>query len=112
MVLKTLEGTAMSLFSLLKDAFMSSTKTKIAAALVKNDLKDVGDLITPEQISKIEECIKDLEVANQGDDSSKITEKLNALSEAHIPVTEALSKKNETAKQDNTVVDVEATPAV
>ena len=79
---------------------------------VKNDLKDVGDLITPEQISKIEECIKDLEVANQGDDSSKITEKLNALSEAHIPVTEALSKKNETAKQDNTVVDVEATPAV
>ena len=79
---------------------------------VKNDLKDVGDLITPEQISKIEECIKELEVANQGDDSSKITEKLNALSEAHIPVTEALSKKNETAKQDNTVVDVEATPAV
>ena len=79
---------------------------------VKNDLKDVGDLITPEQISKIEECIKELEVANQGDDSSKITEKLNALSEAHIPVTEALSKKNETAKQDNTVVDVEAPPAV
>jgi molecular chaperone DnaK len=79
---------------------------------VKNDLKEVGDLITPEQISKIEECIKELEGVIQDDDSSKITEKVNALSEAHVPVTEALLKKNETAKQDNTVVDVEATPAV
>lgn len=45
MVLKTLEGTAMSLFSLLKDAFMSSTKTKIAAALVKNDLKEIKNMM-------------------------------------------------------------------
>jgi molecular chaperone DnaK len=79
---------------------------------VKNDLKDAAELITPEQISKIEECIKELEEATRSDDSSKITEKCNALSEAHAPVTEALAKKNATAKQDDTVVDVEATPAV
>ncbi|WP_217585640.1 phosphate acyltransferase PlsX [Lentibacillus saliphilus] len=37
--LKTLEGTAMTMFSMLKDTFMSSMKTKVAAALVKNDLR-------------------------------------------------------------------------
>lgn len=37
--LKTIEGTAMLVFSLLKETFMSSLKTKIAAGLVKNDLK-------------------------------------------------------------------------
>lgn len=41
MVLKTLEGTAGALFSMLKEAFMASTKTKIAAALVKNDLRSL-----------------------------------------------------------------------
>lgn len=39
--LKTIEGTAMMMFSLLKDTFMSSFKTKIAAGLVKNDLKQL-----------------------------------------------------------------------
>lgn len=39
MVLKTLEGTALHILSMLKDVFMSSTKTKIGALLVKNDLK-------------------------------------------------------------------------
>lgn len=37
--LKTIEGTAMMVFSLLKDTFMSSLKTKIAASMVKSDLK-------------------------------------------------------------------------
>ncbi|MUV40000.1 Glycerol-3-phosphate 1-O-acyltransferase [Lentibacillus sp. JNUCC-1] len=37
--LKTLEGTAMTVFSMLKETFMSSVKTKLAAGLVKNDLK-------------------------------------------------------------------------
>ncbi|WP_249869819.1 phosphate acyltransferase PlsX [Oceanobacillus saliphilus] len=37
--LKTIEGTAQTIFTLLKDTFMSSTKTKIAAGLVKNDLR-------------------------------------------------------------------------
>ncbi|HLS07244.1 MAG TPA: phosphate acyltransferase PlsX [Bacillota bacterium] len=37
--LKTIEGTAMTMFSMLKDTFMSSFKTKLAAALVKSDLK-------------------------------------------------------------------------
>ncbi|MGM8364174.1 phosphate acyltransferase PlsX [Virgibacillus sp. W0181] len=36
--LKTIEGTAMNVFSLLKKTFMHSVKTKIAASLVKNDL--------------------------------------------------------------------------
>lgn len=38
-VLKTIEGTAMTMFSMLKETFMSSMKTKIAAGMVKNDLK-------------------------------------------------------------------------
>ncbi|GGJ92418.1 phosphate acyltransferase [Lentibacillus kapialis] len=37
--LKTIEGTAMTMFSMLKETFMSSVKTKIAAGMVKNDLK-------------------------------------------------------------------------
>lgn len=39
MVLKTIEGTAMNVFAMIKDVFMSSVKTKIAASLVKDDLK-------------------------------------------------------------------------
>lgn len=38
-VLKTIEGTAMTMFSMLKETFMSTMKTKIAAGMVKNDLK-------------------------------------------------------------------------
>ncbi|MFJ7747002.1 phosphate acyltransferase PlsX [Peribacillus sp. NPDC097295] len=41
MVLKTLEGTAMSVFSMLKTALMSNVKSKIAAALVKPELKTI-----------------------------------------------------------------------
>jgi len=37
--LKTIEGTAMMVFKLLKETFMSSFKTKLAAGLVKGDLK-------------------------------------------------------------------------
>ncbi len=37
--LKTIEGTALSMFSMIKTTFMSSLKTKIAAAVVKNDLR-------------------------------------------------------------------------
>lgn len=37
--LKTIEGTAMMVFSLLKDTFMSSFKSKIAASLIKSDLR-------------------------------------------------------------------------
>ncbi|MFC2950145.1 phosphate acyltransferase PlsX [Virgibacillus sediminis] len=37
--LKTIEGTALTMFSMLKETFMSSTKTKIAAGMVKKDLK-------------------------------------------------------------------------
>ncbi|MGN7407572.1 MULTISPECIES: phosphate acyltransferase PlsX [unclassified Sporosarcina] len=39
MVLKTIEGTASGLFSMIKDVFASSIKTKISAALVKDDLR-------------------------------------------------------------------------
>ncbi|WP_075617524.1 phosphate acyltransferase PlsX [Paenisporosarcina indica] len=41
MVLKTIEGTASSIFSLLKEAFMSSTKSKISAYLVKDNLRSL-----------------------------------------------------------------------
>ncbi|MFC4557080.1 phosphate acyltransferase PlsX [Virgibacillus kekensis] len=37
--LKTIEGTAMTMFSMLKETFMSSLKTKVAAGMVKSDLK-------------------------------------------------------------------------
>ncbi|MGM8211790.1 phosphate acyltransferase PlsX [Virgibacillus sp. W0430] len=36
--LKTIEGTAMNVFSLLKQTFMSSLKTKLAASFIKSDL--------------------------------------------------------------------------
>ncbi|KWW10884.1 MULTISPECIES: phosphate acyltransferase PlsX [Peribacillus] len=39
MVLKTLEGTAMSVFTMLKSALMSNLKSKLAAAMVKPELK-------------------------------------------------------------------------
>jgi phosphate acyltransferase len=38
MVLKTIEGTALSLFKMLKGALTSSLKSKLAAAVLKNDL--------------------------------------------------------------------------
>ncbi|PAV29967.1 phosphate acyltransferase [Virgibacillus profundi] len=37
--LKTIEGTAMTMFSMLKETFMASMKTKLAAGMIKNDLK-------------------------------------------------------------------------
>ncbi|MFC4387364.1 phosphate acyltransferase PlsX [Gracilibacillus marinus] len=39
--LKTIEGTALTLFSMLKDKFMSSTKTKFAAMLAKSELRNL-----------------------------------------------------------------------
>jgi len=39
MTLKTIEGTAGAMMSMLKEAFMASTKTKIGAVLMKNELK-------------------------------------------------------------------------
>lgn len=43
MVLKTIEGTASAFFSMLKEVYMSSVKTKISAALVKSDLTSLKD---------------------------------------------------------------------
>lgn len=45
MVLKTIEGTAMNVFAMIKDVFMSSTKTKLAALLVKNDLNGLKGML-------------------------------------------------------------------
>lgn len=39
MVLKTLEGTALHILTMLKEVFMTSMKTKVGALLVKNELK-------------------------------------------------------------------------
>lgn len=41
--LKTIEGTAGSLFTILKDTMMGSFKTKLGAALLKNDLRGLKD---------------------------------------------------------------------
>ena len=38
MVLKTIEGTALGFFSMLKEVYTASMKTKLSAALVKNEL--------------------------------------------------------------------------
>lgn len=38
MVLKTIEGTALGFFTMLKEVYMSTMKTKLSAALIKNDL--------------------------------------------------------------------------
>jgi phosphate acyltransferase len=45
MVLKTIEGTALSVFSMLKKTFTASTKNKLAAGLVKNDLKKLRNML-------------------------------------------------------------------
>ena len=39
MILKTIEGTALGFFSMLKEVYASSLKSKLSAALVKNDLR-------------------------------------------------------------------------
>ncbi len=41
--LKSIEGTALNMFSMIKDTFMKNAKTKLAAALVKSDLKGIKD---------------------------------------------------------------------
>lgn len=41
MVLKTIEGTAIAMFGMLKDAFTANTKSKIAYVLVKDGLKTI-----------------------------------------------------------------------
>lgn len=45
MVLKTIEGTALTVFSMLKKTFTASTKNKLAAGLVKNDLKQMKNML-------------------------------------------------------------------
>ena len=45
MVLKTIEGTASGIFTLLKQAFNTSAKTKISALLVKNELKGLKNTL-------------------------------------------------------------------
>ncbi|MEW4223321.1 phosphate acyltransferase PlsX [Rossellomorea marisflavi] len=45
MVLKTIEGTALSVFSLLKETLTSSLKNKIAAGMIKNDLKGLKNML-------------------------------------------------------------------
>ncbi|MBQ3106529.1 MAG: phosphate acyltransferase PlsX [Eggerthellaceae bacterium] len=46
--LKTLEGTAKTLFKYLKDAFYSSAKTKVGAVLVKPELAELKKKVSPE----------------------------------------------------------------
>ncbi|WP_411955425.1 phosphate acyltransferase PlsX [Alkalibacillus sp. S2W] len=41
--LKSIEGTAMSMFSMLKSAFSKNLKSKLAAGMVKSDLREIKD---------------------------------------------------------------------
>ncbi|WAW14211.1 phosphate acyltransferase PlsX [Peptostreptococcus equinus] len=50
MILKTLEGTAISLFKVLKEAMMSSTKSKIGALMMKKDLYKVKSLLDYKEV--------------------------------------------------------------
>jgi len=43
MVLKTVEGTAMSMFKMIKAELMSSFKSKMAAAVLKPNLKQIAN---------------------------------------------------------------------
>ncbi|MGI2327225.1 phosphate acyltransferase PlsX [Planococcus sp. YIM B11945] len=45
MVLKTIEGTAMNVFAMIKDVFMTSAKTKVAAFLVKDNIKGLKGML-------------------------------------------------------------------
>ena len=45
MVLKTIEGTAMNVFAMVKDVFMASAKTKFAAFLVKDDIRGLKGML-------------------------------------------------------------------
>ena len=49
-MLKTIEGTAKFLMTNLKDAFMSSGKTKIAALLMKDKLEDLKKILDPSEV--------------------------------------------------------------
>ena len=46
--LKTIEGTSKTLFKYLKDAFLSSLKTKIGAVLLKSDLSALKAKVSPD----------------------------------------------------------------
>ena len=49
-MLKTIEGSAKFLMKSLKGVFLSSTKTKLAAALVKKDLDQLKKLLDPSEV--------------------------------------------------------------
>ena len=49
-ILKTAEGVAKWLFAELKDVFMQSTKNKLAAAVIKKDVKGVARKIDPNEV--------------------------------------------------------------
>ena len=45
MVLKTIEGTALSVFKMVKEVLMSNLKTKLAAAVLKKDLYKLKNMM-------------------------------------------------------------------
>ena len=49
-MLKTVEGAAKYMFSLLKGVFYSSTKNKLAALAIKNDLKGMKAMLDPSEV--------------------------------------------------------------
>ncbi len=102
MVLKTIEGTASGLFTMLKDVFSSSVKTKISAALVKDDLRGLK-----KQMDYTEYGGAALFGLNspviKAHGSSNGTAVKNAIRQAHIMVKHHVSETiRETIKEEET----------
>ena len=80
---------------------------------VKNDLEEVKDKLTEDEITKIESAIADVEEAVKGEDKEAITQKTSDLYSAAQPIQKAkeppADATTDTPTADDGVVDVDAT---
>ena len=79
---------------------------------VKNDLEEVKDKLTEDEITKIESAIADVEEAVKGEDKEAITQKTSDLYSAAQPIQKAkeppADATTDTPTADDGVVDVDA----
>lgn len=86
---------------------------------VQKALKDAADKVTDEEKASVEEAIKNLEMATKENDHADIKEKLDALDNAFLPVSQKIyadpsaqaggEQPQAQPKQDDGVVDAEFT---
>jgi len=83
------------------------------ANTVKNDLTEVKEKLTADEITKIESALTEVEEAINGDDKDVITQKTSDLYAAAQPIQKAKEPKADESptsdKKDDGIVDVEAT---